>query len=165
MAIHIFRNIYSSAEDNHFICSLLDKDFALLKKNKNKKHFKNQHEFPDRCSKQRIYTYVALTVGQGLLSDKGRGGMLFISSVSSLSLIFLSPLSLSFISSTISYLFSLSLGDDTKWPTRVDVSLNPNSVKSITCCPMTKHGPFTDLRTNKKFRVRGPWIVCYNCKI
>ena len=25
-------------------------------------------------------------------------------------------------------LFSLSLGDDTKWPTRVDVSLNPNSV-------------------------------------
>ena len=25
-------------------------------------------------------------------------------------------------------LFSLSLGDDTKWPTRVDVSLNPNSI-------------------------------------
>ena len=27
-------------------------------------------------------------------------------------------------------LFSLSLGDDTKWPTRVDVSLNPNSIKT-----------------------------------
>ena len=25
-------------------------------------------------------------------------------------------------------LFSLSLGDDTKWPTRVDVSLNPNTI-------------------------------------
>ena len=24
--------------------------------------------------------------------------------------------------------FSLSLGDDTKWPTRVDVSLNPNTI-------------------------------------
>ena len=29
------------------------------------------------------------------------------------------------ISSTILSPFSLSLGDDTKWPTRVDVSLNP----------------------------------------
>ena len=28
------------------------------------------------------------------------------------------------------YLFSLSLGDYTKWPTRVDVSLNPNSIKT-----------------------------------
>ena len=27
------------------------------------------------------------------------------------------------------FLFSLSLGDDTKWPSRVDVSLNPNTVK------------------------------------
>ena len=46
-------------------------------------------------------------------------------------------------------LLSLSLGDDTKWLTRVDVSLNPNSTKSITCCLVTKHGPFTDLQTNK----------------
>ena len=37
-----------------------------------------------------------------------------------------SPLSLSFICSTISPIFSLSLGDHTKWPTMVDVSLNPN---------------------------------------
>ena len=27
--------------------------------------------------------------------------------------------------------FSLSLGYDTKWPTRVDVSLNPNSIKNL----------------------------------
>ena len=41
----------------------------------------------------------------------------------------LSSLSLSFISSTIfSISFSLSLGDDTKWPTRVDMSLDPNTI-------------------------------------
>ena len=28
-------------------------------------------------------------------------------------------------------LFSLSLEDDTKWPTRVDVSLNPNTIKML----------------------------------
>ena len=28
-------------------------------------------------------------------------------------------------------LFSFSLGNDTKWPTRIDVSLNPNSIKSV----------------------------------
>ena len=62
---------------------------------------------------------------------KGRGGM-FISSVSSLSFLFFflpcpslsSPLLflLSFFS------LSLSLVDDTKWPTRVDVSLNTNTI-------------------------------------
>ena len=40
-----------------------------------------------------------------------------------------SPLSLSFIPLlSLLSLFSLSLGDDTKWPTRVDVSLNPNTI-------------------------------------
>ena len=66
-----------------------------------------------------------------LVVGKGRGGMFFISSVSSLSFLFLflpcpslsSPL-LSLLS-----LFSLSLGDDTKWPSRVDMSLNPNTIK------------------------------------
>ena len=58
-----------------------------------------------------------------LVAGKDRGGMLLF-------LLFLhfhsfsSSLSLAFISSTISF-FSLSLGDDTKWPTRVDVSLDP----------------------------------------
>ena len=68
-----------------------------------------------------------------LVVGKGRGGNVFISSVSSLSFLFLflpcpslsSPL-LSLLS-----LFSLSLGDDTKWPSRVDVSLNPNTISHI----------------------------------
>ena len=67
-----------------------------------------------------------------LVAGKGRGGIFFISSVSTLSFLFLflpcpslpSPL-LSILS-----LFSLFLGDDTKWPTRVDVSLNPNSINN-----------------------------------
>ena len=54
-------------------------------------------------------------------------GNVFISYVSSLSFIFLSLLSLSFIS-IFSSVFSLSLGNNTKWPTRVDVSLSPNSI-------------------------------------
>ena len=66
-----------------------------------------------------------------LVASKGRGGMFFISSVFfSLSFLFLfltcpslsSPL-LSFLS-----LFFLSLGDSTKWPKRVDVTLNPNII-------------------------------------
>ena len=36
LAIHTFRNNYPSAVDNRFICSLLDKDFALFKKKKKK---------------------------------------------------------------------------------------------------------------------------------
>ena len=57
----------------------------------------------------------------------------------------LSPLSLSFISSTISSICllpvygrwhkmthkGLSLGDHTKWSTRVDVSLNPNTIDQL----------------------------------
>ena len=58
-----------------------------------------------------------LTVGQGLLSLKKvkvEGFFFFTSSVSSLSFIFLSPLSLSFISSTVSYLSSPSLRETTQ---------------------------------------------------
>ena len=75
-----------------------------------------------------------------LVASKSRGGMfLFISSVSSLSfLFFLSSLSLSFISSTISSIFSLSLGDDTKRPTRVDVSLSPNSINQLSSMSMIR---------------------------
>ena len=50
-----------------------------------------------------------------LATDNGRGGGVFISSLSFI-FFFLSCLSLSFISSTISSLFSLSLGDDTNDP-------------------------------------------------
>ena len=35
-------------------------------------------------------------------------------------------------------LFSLSLGDDTKWPTRVDVSLNPNTINWSWIDPLLK---------------------------
>ena len=86
-----------------------------------------------------------LTAGQGLLilvAGKGRGGNVFISSVSSLSFLLFSlpcPSLSSFLLSHL-FLFSLSLGDDTKWHTRVDVSLNPNTTNqclTILCCLKT----------------------------
>ena len=64
-----------------------------------------------------------------LAAGKGRGWMFLL-------LLFLHCQSFSFLpypslsSPLLSLLspFSLSLGDDTKWPTRVDVSLNPNTI-------------------------------------
>ena len=50
-----------------------------------------------------------------------------MSSVSSLSFLFL-LLPCPFLSFPLLSLFSLSLGDDTKWPTRVDMSLNLNTI-------------------------------------
>ena len=76
-----------------------------------------------------------LTVGQGLLSlqQVRVERECFVSSVSSLSFIFLflpyPPLSSPLLS--LLSLFSLSLGDDTKWPTRADVSLNTNTIKIL----------------------------------
>ena len=73
-----------------------------------------------------------ITAGQGLLSlqQVKVEGNVFISSVSSLSFmfIFLSYPSLSSPLLSLLSLFSLSLGDDTTCPTRVDVSLNPNTL-------------------------------------
>ena len=65
-----------------------------------------------------------------LAAGKGRRGV-FISSVSSLSFIFLFLPCPSFSSPLLSLLslFSLSLGADTKCPTRVDVSLIPNTIQ------------------------------------
>ena len=54
-----------------------------------------------------------------------------VSSVSSLSFLFLFLLCPSLSSLLLSF-FSLSLGDDTKRPTRVDVSLNPNTINQKT---------------------------------
>ena len=67
-----------------------------------------------------------------LVAGKGRGGIFFISFVSSLSFLFLFLPCSSFSSLLLSLLslFSLSLGDDTKWPTRVDMSLSPNTKKT-----------------------------------
>ena len=65
-----------------------------------------------------------------LVAGKGRGGNVFISSVSSVSFLFLF-LPCPSLSSPLLYLlclFSFSLGDDPQWPTRVDVSLNPNTI-------------------------------------
>ena len=63
-----------------------------------------------------------------LIAGKGRGGMfLFL-----LFLFLLCPSLSSFLLSLLS-LFSLSLGDDTKWPTRVDVSFNPNTIDQWDC--------------------------------
>ena len=71
-----------------------------------------------------------LTVGQGLLSlqQVWVEGECLISSTLSFIFLFLSCPSLSSPQLSRLSLFSLSLGDDTKWPTRVDVSLNPNTI-------------------------------------
>ena len=59
----------------------------------------------------------------------GRGGMFNFCCVFTFIPFPLSPCP-SLLSPQLSLLslFSLSLGDDTKWPTRVDVSLNPNTI-------------------------------------
>ena len=65
-----------------------------------------------------------------LAAGKGRGGMflfLFLLFLHFHSFSFLPCPSLSSLLSLLS-LFSLSLGDNTKWPTWVNMSLNPNSV-------------------------------------
>ena len=61
-------------------------------------------------------------------SRYGSRGNVFISSTSILSFLFLF-LPCPSLLSLLLCLFSLSLCDDTKWPTRVDVSLNPNTIK------------------------------------
>ena len=76
-------------------------------------------------------TDIGLQLGKACYpcSRLGYRGNVFISSVSSLSFLFLflPCSSLSSLRLSLLSLFSLSLGDDTKWPTRVDVSLNPNT--------------------------------------
>ena len=80
-----------------------------------------------------------------LVAGKGRGGMflflLFLhfyscSSFFPVHLLIPSPL-LSILS-----LFSLFLGDDTKWPTRVDMSLNPNSINQSKTCEIRQNLTF-----------------------
>ena len=82
-----------------------------------------------------------------LVAGKGRGIMLLFLLFLHFHPVPLSSLSVFFISSLLSllYLFSLSLGDDTKWPTRVDVSLCPNTInvssvgiKRVDCTMLSK---------------------------
>ena len=62
-----------------------------------------------------------------LVAGKGRRGMFLFLLFLHFHSFFFSPVPLFHLLCYLFYLFSLSLGDDTKWPTRVDVLLNPNS--------------------------------------
>ena len=80
-----------------------------------------------------------------LAAGKGRVGMFLF-------LLFLHCHSFSFLlypslSSPLLSLFSLSLGDDTKWPTRVDVSLNPNTINAFFTQPKNTLFIYFFLRT------------------
>ena len=67
-----------------------------------------------------------------LAAGKGRGKMfLFLLFLHFHSFSFLPCPSFSSPLLNLLSLFSLSLGDDTKWPTRVDVTLSPNSINFI----------------------------------
>ena len=70
-----------------------------------------------------------------LVAGKGIGGMfLFLLFLHFHSCSFFLPCSsLSSLLLFLLSLFSLSLGDDTKWPTRVDESLNPNTINKMPC--------------------------------
>ena len=63
-----------------------------------------------------------------LVAGKGRVGNVFILSVSLLKFLFLF-LPCPSLSPPLLSLFSLSLGDNTKLPTRIDMLLNPNTIK------------------------------------
>ena len=66
-----------------------------------------------------------------LVAGKGRGGMfLFLLFLHFQSFSSFFPVPYFHLFYSLLSLFSLSLGDDTKWPTRVDMSLNPNTIKS-----------------------------------
>ena len=76
-----------------------------------------------------------------LVVGKGRGGMfLFLLFLHFHSCSSFFPVPLFHLLYSFLPLFSLSLGDDTKWPSRVDVSLNPNTINQIT----TKNWKFSD---------------------
>ena len=92
----------------------------------------------------------------------------FISSVSSLSFLFLFLPCTSLPSPLLSILslFSLFLGDDTKWPTRVDVSLNPNSINQSISVKLNRNVTLVTLYqdcsschdSSKNMATRGPGL-------
>ena len=174
VANHTFRNNYPSAIDNRFICSLFDMDFcAVQKQTKKNKTSRSNTNFlicvPNteytRCLvewlgeakvscilRHRASNWYLLIVGQGLLSlqkVKAEGKCFYFFCFFTFIHFPFSPVPLFHLLYCLLSLFSLSLGDDRKWPTSGDMSLNPTSIKSIKRCQVTKQGPFTDLRTNR----------------
>ena len=102
--------------------------------------------------RHRAFNWYLLTVGQGLLSlqkVKVEGECFYFFCFFTFIHFPFSTVPLFYLLYCLLSLFSLFLGDDTKWPTSVDVSLNPNSIKSITRCPVTKQAPFIGLWTNR----------------
>ena len=70
-----------------------------------------------------------------LVAGKSRGGCFYFFCFFTFILVLFLPCpSLSSPLLSLLSLFSLSLGDDTKWPTRVDVLLNPNTINLIKIC-------------------------------
>ena len=77
-----------------------------------------------------------------LVVGKGRGGMfLFLLFLHFHSCSSFFPVPLFHLLYSLFYLFSLSLGDDTKWPSRVDVSLNPNTINYSAWQELTRSPP------------------------
>ena len=79
-------------------------------------------------------TDIGLQMGRAaiLVAGKGRGGMfLFICFFTSFLFLFLPCSSFSSLLLSLLSLFSLSLGDNTELTTRVDVSLNHNTINQI----------------------------------
>ena len=78
------------------------------------------------------YSWARLAILVAGKSRGGRGGgKMFLFLLFTIIPIPLSSLSFAFISSALLSLFSLYLGEDTKWPTRVEVSLNPKTVNQF----------------------------------
>ena len=107
-------------------------------------------------------TDIGLQLGKACYPCGGKGerGNVFISSVSSLSFLFhfLPCPSLSSPLFSLLSLFSLSLGDDTKWPSRVDVSLNPNTINYPTWAVIWDQ--FCCWQESTDFSTPYAWWVC-----
>ena len=137
MAIHILRNNYPSAVENHFISYCWIRTFTLLKNN-NKNTSRSNMNFligvPNTVGwlgeAKVSCNWYFLTVGQGLLSlqqVKVEGECFYFFCFFNFIHFPFSTVPLFHLLYYLPSFFSLSLGDDTKWPTRVDVPLNPNN--------------------------------------
>ena len=104
-----------------------------------------------------------------LVAGKDRGGNVFISSLSFLFLFLPCP-SLSSLLPSLLSIFSLFLGNDTKWPTRVDVSLNPNTINlsegcGVGCQTMLRRFKIRKYISSPKQHCWGLWKVIISLRI